>query len=194
MKILTLVEIQISGQLGKEANRRFGLGNQKWWNPDQQAKWILRRKISFQDPKPFTHLNVRLALDNTSVLQWSHGHDHFYKLPWPSVQPSIFMWFRLLCGPCYKNSRWPRGLPWSYTSSSGFELPMRSSCGGPVQRRFPRAFQNISATVTTKDKGERLEAGKNTFIFQISVQKCKSVACPSLTWQGDYVTANECHF
>lgn len=69
---------------------------------------------------------------------------------------------------------------------------MRSLCGGPAQRRFSKTFQNISAPVTTKNNGERLGARRNTFIFQINVQKRKCVACPSLTWQGDYVTANEC--
>ena len=66
---------------------------------------------SFPTPRPLIALTVRLALGNTDLLQWSHGNNHPYRLSRPSVQPSIFVLFRLYCGPCYYNSIWPRGLP-----------------------------------------------------------------------------------
>lgn len=131
--------------------------------------------MSFQHPKPLIHLNVRLVFDNTSHLQLSQCHCYFFFTaifinscgPHSAQDPSVI---QAALGPCYENSIQPKGLPWSCKSSSHFEFPMMSFSGGPVQR----TYQNISATVTTKDNGER-EAGGQGGVLSFSKLMCKNI-------------------
>ena len=109
---------------------------------------------------------------------------------WPSSSPSNHRHFTQAGPPtCLNNSPFENLVDLSSISTS-CKKPclVKSFCYNLLSHQaafLQRTFQNISATVTTKDNGEGLEAGINNFIFYLMWKNTD--ALHATAWHGNEI-------